>query len=178
MSVQGQSWFDVVYMSLFAVSTIIIMISATDVSSMAYLSIVGYSLIFISIMLITVNILNNIRIATGGKMSTFFPAFFYSASPFILNMGIILFLLSLMIVYFNRINQGHLSKDYYGFSQSAIILMLIQMIILYNGMQTKSYQDQKIFPMIYTSSSLLVGVINIYVVVCIQIILKYYTTDG
>jgi hypothetical protein len=166
-------------MSLFIVGSIVLMLSfMISNDSMVYVSIVGYCLVALSILLITVSIFNNVLKISGGKLSSFIPLFFNNTGPFILNMGVILFLLSLMIIYKKRISAGNLSDSYYSFSLFSAFLVLIQVIIFYYGMNTKTYRDEKKLPVIYGSFSYLVGVINLYISVIIQIILKYYTTDG
>ena len=89
-----------------------------------------------------------------------------------------LIILSLIIVYTDKINSGRLPGLYYSFSQLAVFLVLIQIAIFYYGVNTDSYLYNTKLPVIYSSFSYLVGVINVYIAVIIQIVLKYYTTDG
>ena len=179
MAYVQENWFDIMTSSLVIVGSIILLLSLTiSNSSIVYVSIVGYSLIIFSILLILVNIFNSVLKVTGGNLSTFLPIFVNNTGPFLLNIAVVLFLLSMMIIYTSKINEGHLSSLYYSFSKLAIFLIFIQMIVFYYGMKSNSYKISKRLPAIYTNFSYLVGVINVYIAWIIQTILKNYTTDG
>jgi len=179
MSLVQENWFNILTSSLVIVGSIVLLLSLTIANdSIVYISIIGYCLIVLSFSLIIANIFNNTLSLTGGRMSTFLPMFLTNIGPFLLNIGIVLFLLSLNIIYKDRINSGHLLDSYYSFSRLAIFMIFIQMTIFYSGMKTKSYKQDHKLPSIYTSFSYLVGIVLLYISIIIQTILKYYTTDG
>ena len=173
MPYNQQNWFPIIYTSLVIVGSIILLLSfVITSSSIAYVSIVGYCLIIFSILLIIANMFTTIIKKTGSKLTTFLPIFLNNTGPFILNIAIIIFLLSLIIVYTDKINSGRLPGLYYSFSQLALFLVLIQIAIFYYGVNTDSYLYNTKLPVIYSSFSYLVGVINVYIAVIIQIVLR------
>jgi len=179
MSYVQENWFGILTTSLVIVGSVILLLSLTiSNDSIAYVSICGYSIILFAFCLIIANVFNKTVRVTGGSMSTFLPLFFNNIGPFLLNIGVVTFLLSLTIIYTDRINAGHLLDSYYSFSRLTIFMILIQMAIFYSGMKSKSFKQESKLPSVYTSFSYLVGVILLYMSIIIQTILKYYTTDG
>ena len=179
MSLVQENWFNILTTSLVTVGSFILLLSLTIANdSIVTISIIGYCLIVLSFSLIVASIFNDTLNLTGGKMSTFLPMFLNNTGPFLLNIGIVLFLLSLTIIYTDRINAGHLLDSYYNFIRLAIFMIFIQMIVFYSGMKTKKYKHERKLPNMYTSFSYLVGIVLLYISIIIQTILKYYTTDG
>jgi len=92
----------------------------------------------------------------------------------------ILYYLVLIGTYQNRIINGHISANYYTFSNILIFLTLLQNYILYKLLQnselTQKVDFSKNLPTILLL--FLVGVLSSVTVLTVNIILNYFTTDG
>jgi len=173
------TWFNVLYTALFIVGAIVLLLSFTvSIQSIVYLSMVGYTLLILSMLLILGNIFSSALQASNGRFMQFISILFNSTGPFLLNISVIIFLLYLMITYKAMINSGNLSQQYYSFSMVSSIIMLMQVILFYYGVNTNTFKREHKLPVMFNSFSYLLGVINVYIAVIIQTILKYYTTDG
>lgn len=107
----------------------------------------------------------------------FIKALFSSSFPAMITLLIIIWLIVLNVVYFKRINQGKLSNEYNQFSTISTVLLIIQLIVLFMflkeqvsanpaGSKTKGY-------VVYA-----ITFINIIYIGMMNIILKYFSTDG
>lgn len=173
------TWFTVLYTSMFIVGASLLILSFTvSIQSVVYLSILGYSVLAVAIILILASIFNNTLSVSNGKFGQFISILFNSTGPFLLNIAVILFLLYLVITYQNSINSGNLAQQYYSFSMLSSVIMLMQVVLFYYGMQSSSYTREHKLPVMVNSFSYLLGIINVYIAVIIQTILKYYLTDG
>ena len=173
------TWFTVLYSALFIVGASLLILSFTvSIQSIVYLSLLGYSTLAVAIILIMASIFSSAITASNGNFGQFTSILFNSTGPFILNIAVILFLLYLMITYQKTINTGNLSQQYYSFSVISSIIIMFQIVLFYYGMQTSTYKREHRLPTIMNSFSYLLGVINVYIAVIIQTILKFYTTDG
>ena len=176
---QQQSWYSILYSSLLSIGTILLLLSfSIDGIPAVNMTIVGYCFLVTSILLIISNMFKVLSKAKIDSMASFAYIFFNNTGPFLLNIATILFLLVLTVKYTNIISTGNLSNQYYSFSKLSTLLILIQMAVFYQGLTTKKYKQENKLPVIYSSFSYLVGVINLYIAIVIKIILAYYTTDG
>ncbi len=173
------TWFNVLHSAMFIVGASLLLLSFTvSIQSIVYLSILGYSILAIAIVLILASIFNNTISGYNGNFVNFIYIIFSNTGPFLLNVSVILFLLYLVITYQNIINEGNLSQQYYSFNVISSVIMLLQIILFYYGLQTSSYKKEHKLPVMFNSFSYLLGIINVYIAIIIQTILKYYTTDG
>jgi len=167
-------WFSIIYSSLFFVGITILLISLFT-SSVAT-TIAGYSILVVSVILITTYLYN--QISTSATGLSFLWTVFMNLGPFVLILGILLYSLSLNIIYMNEIQAKHVADQYYVFSTLSILFILAQLLFFVYGIQSPEFQQRRQLPSIYGNLSYFVGVINVYILVSINTILKYYITDG
>ena len=104
--------------------------------------------------------------------------------PIFLTFCVLIYVIYINFVHFNRINKGAVSDSYYTYSfySSLLIIIQITLIIKYmynslNFLNTKSNTDNKQTIMIKSASYILV-LINLVFVMIQHILLKFYSTDG
>jgi hypothetical protein len=110
--------------------------------------------------------------------------------PVVLTLGSIAWLLSLNIIYKDRINKGLVSTDYSKISGISTFLLLLQLIITFNYLKDKNSVIQiasaaspvsKINQILSSQMALLsylFAIINYVVLTIMLITLKYMSTDG
>lgn len=177
-----QSWYTIIYTSMLFVSIILFTFSffISGVSKLAC-SIAAYSCISVTILMVLGFSLTNLsRISNESKLSTFhfMLRLLIVAGPFILLLGIIGYTLYLLITYQSLITNGNVTTEYSTFSTISIILIILEMYIFYNAMNTELFMNTGKIPKISNSIMYLIGVINVVCVMILDIVLKYFTTDG
>jgi hypothetical protein len=98
--------------------------------------------------------------------------------PFLLLLGIISTLMYLLITYKTIITEGHVSSYYGTFSFLSSILILVQMYLFYDGIESEKFQKTHKLSKVTLSVFCLTSVLNAICVMILFVILKYYTTDG
>ncbi|MEX0598798.1 MAG: hypothetical protein WD512_20105 [Candidatus Paceibacterota bacterium] len=109
--------------------------------------------------------------------------------PVILALGSIAWLLSLNIIYKDRINKGLVSSDYTKFNGISTFLLILQLIITFSFLNDKNSSTQmspssassKIYQIMSSQMALvsyLFAIINYVVLAIMLITLKYLSTDG
>ena len=96
----------------------------------------------------------------------------------ILLLFIIGYSLYLFLRYSKNINRGRTSDQYYSFSKISIALVIINFILLFNGIDSNYFKENGRLEGTYSSALYLTGVINAYVVLIMGYMLASYTTDG
>jgi hypothetical protein len=104
--------------------------------------------------------------------------FLYSILPFIIVALIIIMSMLLLYGYFNRIVGGKVASDFSTFSRMFIVVIIAQLVIFYNGTQSKDYKEKGILSSAYGMSIYLFSLINVLILISLYIILAFYTTDG
>ena len=146
-----------------------------------YAEIVGYSLITFSIFTIFF-ITMNFSSSSNTKLSSyqFFLNIISQALPMLFVLFLLAWIIFINIKYYNVIEKGELPSDYTTYST---IVAWLFMLLLY---LFKVYSEKKINPE-DSSNKLakysgilifLVGIFNFWILSIMQIILKYYMTDG
>lgn len=119
----------------------------------------------------------------------FIKAIFISSFPVLFLMGVITWIIVMNITYKTRINKGQVSKDYYNFSTISTFLIVLQIIIILyyirNQYSTKINTGDSMIPEIFkqistqmSSISYAVGAVNYLIVILLQVILEFFSTDG
>ena len=98
--------------------------------------------------------------------------------PFILVLGIIGFMMYLLIRFKTIISEGRVSSYYNTFSFLSSILVLMQIYLLYDGINSTSFQRTHTLSKVIISVICLVAVLNTISALILYVILNYYTTDG
>lgn len=176
------SWYTMVYSSLLWV-TVILFIISYFISGTAKIActIAGYSCISAAVLMILgFSLYFLTKFSNENHYSTFTYLFhlFTVAGPFLVLLGIIGYSLYLLIVYQNRIRDDHVTTEYNTFSSISIALMLIEIYIFYDALNSKLFNTTGHISKISFSFMYLIAVINISCVLIMGTILKYFITDG
>lgn len=101
-----------------------------------------------------------------------------TTGPFILILGIISFVLYLLINYKTKIIAGQVAPGYSSFSNIIIMLLLVQMYLIYNNVNTDKFEITGKVSQVTSSIVYLLGTVTAISSVVLYTILKYYSTDG
>jgi hypothetical protein len=135
----------------------------------------GYVVFALAIMLILIRLINNLQ--TIYKNTASIGTTVFTIAPFVLILLSISGLLYMNVIYKDIIVDGNVSGGYYTFSNTAVVLLLIQLCIITTTMSEDTF-TQKGFSSVTNSSVLLIGVLTAICTNVVRTILKYYTTDG
>jgi len=136
-------------------------------------TIAGYSLILAGILLLVSLLFLDISMKTNSIMT-----YIYSLGPFLIILGIISYTIYLIVTYKNRIVGGNVAPGYVSFSNISIILILVQLFIFYTGTKQKDFAINYRLNKVYSMMLYFIGILNIVTIITLNIILKYYSTDG
>jgi hypothetical protein len=173
-----KDFFSIVYKAFIVASVISFVISLFSSGEVSYgSSITGYSVLTLGIMMILIIIIQNIlKITEGQSIIKIILEVFISCGPLLLLLGITGFMLYLIINYKSLIISGHVSSNYYSFTNITIILLLLQVYIIYSNIDSQKNQGR-----LNKVTSCLLYLLAILTTTCsivIFTILKYFTTDG
>ena len=176
------SWYTMIYSSFLFV-TIILFIISFFISGTPKIActIAGYSCISVAVLMIlgfSMYFLTNFSNENHYSNFNYFKHLITVSGPFIVLLGIIGYSLYLLIVYQDRISNGHVTTEYNTFSSISIALMLIEIYIFYDALNSKLFNTTGHMSKISFSFMYLIGVINISCVLIMGTILKYFITDG
>ncbi len=125
--------------------------------------------------------------ATSGTFG-FIKLIFKNALPVILNITIIALILAQNISFYKQINSGRVADEYYQFSGVSSFLILVQSVLVINylmdilsGEQSKNADKTSILSSLASEMSsiiLILSVMNVGIIGVLQVILKYFSTDG
>jgi hypothetical protein len=160
-----------------AVSFIIGFFSSSTTSLGAYLA--GYSVLILGVMMILVILFSNVLKVTANNSSLqILYAILLTTGPFILMFGVISFVLYLLINYKENIIDGHIASSYNSFSNIIVILLMLQLYLVVNNINTEKFQTTGKMSKVTSSLIYLLGVLTAISSIILYTILKYYSTDG
>jgi hypothetical protein len=176
-------WYSIIYNSLLIVGIIITLVTVGSYSKGNLTgTIIGYSFIVTGILLMIGYLLNNINnssASTSLSISNFsFISSLITVGPFVLLIGIILYMIYLLSYYFNQISSGRVPGGYYTFMNIFIILLIVEFYVFYNGMQDKNFKTTGTIGKVTGMILYLLELISVVTVVTLGIILHYFSTDG
>ena len=96
--------------------------------------------------------------------------------PFLVVMAVVLWVVVLLNIYFDKIIQNKVSDYYTSFINITSLLVYIQVYVLISELTEKSFKNFEL-PQKTAAMLRLFGLLNIISVFTLQIILQYYTTD-
>ena len=168
-------WISNIYNCLIGAGIIIVIctIGSSNKSGLTG-TIIGYSFILAGILLlvgIVMNKMNESDTITIWNM-------IYTIGPFILIIGIIICLISLLSIYFNLIASGNVTSNYYIFMNIFVALFIGQMWLFYTGIQDKKFTSSHTLSKVISMSISLLETVSIITLITLGIILKYFVTDG
>jgi hypothetical protein len=170
-------WYTIIYNSLLVVGLIIVFstIGSNAASSLTG-TIIGYSFIITGILLLVGFLLNNMNNLAGANFS--FLSGLITIGPFILLIGILIYMIYLLSYYFSQITAGHISGGYYTFMNIFIVLLTVEFYIFYNSIQDKAFKTNGTIGKVTGMILYLLELVSIVTVITLGIILKYFSTDG
>lgn len=159
-----------IYYSLIITGIFIIIITLSLSSVIGYL--LGYSFIVAGYILM----LGYLLFALSGK--TTLSTMLTNVGPLIALIGVILYYLSIVGMYKDRISAGIVAPSYYSFSNIFLTLILIQTMVFYRGTQSNQFKQTLTINKMTSMMFYLLTVITVLTVISIHIILAYFSTDG
>jgi hypothetical protein len=112
----------------------------------------------------------------------FVKSLFIQSVPSLLLIGLLTWLIVLNAQYFKNINQGEVATEYSMYSNVSFFLILLQLWIAYDYMQNSMKTSENLVMGSYNSRLLsvnyLLTITNSMVILIMNIILKYFSTDG
>jgi hypothetical protein len=171
------NWYSNIYNSLIAVGIIIIIctIGSNSVSSLTG-TITGYSFIITGTLLLMGYLMNNMNSSQQGGSS--FISQLITIGPFVVLIGLLIYIIYLLSYYFNQITKGNVANSYYTFMNIFIVLLMVQMYIFYNGTQDKRFKETGTLGKVTGLVLYFLEIINFIVAITLGVILKYFSTDG
>lgn len=117
------------------------------------------------------------------KVFNFIKSFLQSSAPSMITIGMIVWIMSLNITYFTRINKGQVANEYYQLTLVNSVLCIFQLIALFMYLKTYISTDQTGEDKAQSQTRLsfatyFVSTINLIVVGMMTIILEFFSTDG
>jgi len=142
-------------------------------------SIWGYSVVSLSIfsiMFLSFALASNM-VNLEKNLFGFIKILFSESLPTMITLLVLAWLISLNVTYYKRINQGKLSDEYNQFSMITTILLIIQLIVLFMFLREQTSENpSKSKTMGYVVYA--ITFINVIYIGMMNIILKFFTTDG
>jgi len=147
-------------------------------SGPANASVWGYGVVTLSVfavMFLSFSLASNMS-NLNKDMFGFIKELLSDSIPSILTLLVLLWLVTLNVTYFKRINQGKVSSEYSQFSNVNTVFIVIQIIVLFMYLrdQTSNNSDNnKMYYVVY-----ILTFINLILISMMNIILRFFSTDG
>jgi hypothetical protein len=141
--------------------------------------IAGYSVLILAILMILIVVVKNILTIGGNdSMIQFTYSILMATGPFLLILGVIIFVLYLSIKYQNTITNDKTAPGYDSFSNIIVILLLLQVYLVYSNVSSEKFDTSVGLTKLTSSIVYLTGVITVINSTMLYRILEYYSTDG
>jgi hypothetical protein len=170
------NWYSYIYNTLIVVGIIIVLctISTTSSSSLTG-TIIGLSFIITGTFLLMGYLL--FKLKTTQNISSI-SSQLITVGPFFVLIGILIYMVYLLSLYFNQITNGNVPNSYYSFINLFAVLLIVQMFMFYKGTQNNNFQATGILNKVTGLSLYFMEIFNIIIVITLGLILKYFSTDG
>lgn len=172
------NWYSTIYNAFIATGIIIVIftIGSNNVTGLTG-TITGYSFIITGVLLLIGYLMTNLSSTSAYSFSSIISQM-VTVGPFIVLIGILIYMIYLLSLYFNQITAGNVSSSYYNFMNLFVVLLMAQIYIFYNGTQERSFKETGTISKVTGLLLYFLELINIVVIITLGIILKYFTTDG
>jgi hypothetical protein len=130
------------------------------------------SLALFALMFITFSLATKMNDQNKGSIFNFIKLLISNSLPIVATLSILIWIITLNSVYYNKINDNKISQEYYQYSNITLFLIIAQLSVLFMSLQGGSSQSK----MKYTTYFF--TVLNLIFVGIMNIILKFFTTDG
>jgi hypothetical protein len=175
-----KDWYSGVYKACVLAALVAFIIgffSQSKTSLGAYIA--GYSVLTLGIMMILIILFNNVlRFSSNGSSVQILYSILMTSGPFLLILGVIGFVLYLLINYADKITAGNIDPSYNSFSNTIIMLLLLQIYLVYTNINTDSFESTGKMSKVTSSFIYLLGILTAICSIILSTILKYYSTDG
>ena len=161
------AWYESIYKALMFGSAISFIISNFTTGKNSYNSLIsGYSILILGIMMIlTILITKILEIQNTSTTMQIILAITMELGPFLLMLAIIGFMLFLIIFYKTPILENNLSPSYGTFSNITLVLILCQLYLIYNNIDSVEFKRDGKLSIITSSMLYLIGVLSLFSVV-------------
>ena len=135
----------------------------------------GYGVVSISLialMFITFSLATKINDKDKGNFFHFIKLLLTQSGPIMATLAIVIWVLALNATYYKKINEQKVSTEYYQFSNINTFLLIMQLSVLFMSLQAGPMQNT----MKYTTYFF--TIINFIFIGIMNIILRFFTTDG
>jgi len=151
----------------------------------------GYGVVamsILSIMFITFALASRMKNINQYGALEFVKTLITNSLPPLLIFAILVWLITLNVTYFKRINKGKVANEYNTFSSISTILIIFQLIILFKylkddlliaqGGQSTKVGLEKALKSNMASITYLLTILNLVFVGMMNIVLEFFSTDG
>jgi hypothetical protein len=141
----------------------------------ATVTIWGYGIVamaLFALMFITFSLATKINDQNKGSIFNFIKLLVINSLPIVATLSILIWIITLNSIYYNKINDNKISSEYYQYSNITLFLIIAQLSVLFMSLQAGPSQTK----MKYTTYFF--TVLNLIFVGIMNIILKFFTTDG
>jgi len=162
-----------IYYSLILTGIILIIMTAGISSIIGY--IVGYSFIGAGFFLLAGYLMFKLSKSNnkGGILSIL-----TSIGPILVIVGAICYYLSIIGIYKDRITNGNVGPEYYSVSTGFLLCILLQNFIFFRGISNEEFKRTYTLDKITSMMLYFIGILSIVLVITMNIILAYFSTDG
>jgi hypothetical protein len=167
-----KDWYSILYNSLLIVGIIIALFTSWFNSPSSVTgSIIGYTFIITGTLLMTGFMMSNMK-------NSSVIANIITVGPFLVLIGILIYMVYLLSYYYSQITQGHISDSYYNFMNMFIVLLVVEFYWFFNGIKEKNFKLTGEMNKVTGMTIYLMELFSIIIVATLGIILKYFSTDG
>ena len=165
-------WLPTIYNSFIVAGCFIILCTVGTASSSSLTgTIVGYSFIITGIALLIGVLMNQIKMVSMISIAI-------TLGPFLILLGILIYMIYLLSVHFQQIVNNHVSNSYYLFMNMFIVLFMLLFYVFYSGTQEQAFKQSGTINKLTGLTLYLLESIQIIIIITIAIILQYFSTDG
>ena len=153
-------------------------ITTDGTSGPANASVWGYGVVSLSVfavMFLSFSLASNMS-NLNKDMFGFIKELLSDSVPSVLTLLVLVWLVTLNVTYFKRINQGKVSSEYSQFSNVNTIFLVIQIIVLFmylRDQMSNNSENNKMYYVVYVLTF-----INVILISMMNIILRFFSTDG
>lgn len=168
-------------MTIFSIVGVLIKLFMGDSQGPATAAVYGYGLVTISllcVMFIDFALVQKTNPLNSNSLS-FVLKLFKSSIPTLATIGLLAWLVTLNIIYYQRINDDDVAKEFSKYSFVSTVLILLQIVLIFKFVNTKKKilggetKFNPFGPIVYVLS-----LINAIFITILTIILKFFSTDG
>jgi hypothetical protein len=175
--VKPQNWFSTTYYSSIVAGIFILFCNIGSTSQTTlHGTIVGYCFIAVGALLLVGYILKQQSLIKGGSPLTNI----LTIAPFIIFLAIVIYMVSILSNNFQHISNGHVSRGYYHFMNVFILLLIVILFVFHMATDSPNSQFSKTYQLdsVYAIGLIILEIVALTIIITINTILKYFSTDG